>query len=89
MYSKLIKRTLNFDDHNVYHLYYGNHNADLGTAITFFPWPNHYKEGMVGDGQVGNKLHGTCRLRISWKNRLTQFNVAFEAHERLGNKFLI
>lgn len=86
---KLIKRTLNFDDHNVYHLYYGNHNADLGTAITFFPWPNHYKEGMVGDGQVGVTSYMVPVGSLDfWKNRLTQFNVAFEAHERLGNKFL-
>lgn len=86
---KLIKRTLNFDDQNVYHLYYGNHNADLGTAITFFPWPKHYKEGMVGDGQVGITSYmipvGSLHF---WKERLNQFKIEFTENMRLGHKFL-
>ncbi len=86
---KLIKRTLNFDDHNVYHLYYGNHNADLGTAITFFPWPNSYKEGMVGDGQVGITSYMIPQGSLQfWKDRFKTFKIDFTESTRLGDKFL-
>lgn len=86
---RLIKRTLNFDDHNVYHLYYGNHNADLGTAITFFPWPNNYKEGMVGDGQVSTTSYMIPEGSLDfWKNRFKAFGIEYRLITRLGQTFL-
>ena len=35
---RFVKRTVNFDDPSVYHLYYGNEVGAPGTAMTFFPW---------------------------------------------------
>ena len=49
---RLIKQTVNFDDPETYHLYFGNDIASPGTAITFFPWSGAY-QGVIGDGQVG------------------------------------
>lgn len=49
---KFVKRTVNFDDPGVYHLYFGDDDATPGTIITFFNWVNAY-EGRVGSGQVG------------------------------------
>lgn len=49
---KLVKKTVNFEDPNVYHLYYSNKNVDNGTIMTFFPWENA-KLGTKGSGQVG------------------------------------
>ena len=49
---KFVKRTVNFDDPGVYHLYVGDDDATPGTIITFFNWVNAH-EGRVGSGQVG------------------------------------
>ena len=35
---RFVKRTVNFDDPSVYHLYYGNETGAPGTAMAFFPW---------------------------------------------------
>lgn len=32
---RLIKQTVNFDDPNTYHLYFGNEQAEVGTTMTF------------------------------------------------------
>lgn len=34
---KLVKKTVNFEDENTYHLYFSNQNVDDGTIMTFFP----------------------------------------------------
>ncbi len=47
---RLVKQTLNFDDKNMYHLYYSNHDASSG-LITTFPM-NNTREGSIGAGQV-------------------------------------
>lgn len=49
---RLIKQTVNFDDTNTYHLYFGKPNEEPTWAITFFNWPNDAK-GEVGGGQIG------------------------------------
>lgn len=49
---KFVKKTVNFDDPNVYHLYFGDDDANPGTIITFFNWVDAY-DGRVGSGQVG------------------------------------
>ena len=35
----MVKKTINFDAPEVYHLYYGNENGSPGTIMTFFPYP--------------------------------------------------
>lgn len=49
---RLVKKTINFDRPEVYHLYFGNKTGEPGTVITFFPWANQLK-GRIGTGQVG------------------------------------
>ena len=49
---RLIKKTINFDRPEVYHLYFGNESGEPGTVITFFPWDKQLK-GRIGTGQVG------------------------------------
>lgn len=35
---RLVKKTVNFDDPSVYHLYYGDERGSPGSILTFFPW---------------------------------------------------
>ncbi|MCI4661925.1 MAG: ring-cleaving dioxygenase [Neomegalonema sp.] len=48
---RFIKKTVNFDDPTVYHLYFGDELGSPGTAMTFFPW-EHLPQGRIGTGQV-------------------------------------
>ncbi|MFW7401375.1 VOC family protein [Vagococcus fluvialis] len=74
---KFIKQTVNFDDPETYHLYYGNETADVGTTMTFFNWDNEAR-GRVGSGQVGRIAFRIPKGSMAyWNERLTGFNVNF------------
>lgn len=36
---RLVKRTINFDDPETYHFYFGDDIGNPGSLLTFFPWP--------------------------------------------------
>jgi len=44
---RLVKKTVNFDDPNSYHLYFGDQTGSPGTLLTFFAWPGTAK-GRIG-----------------------------------------
>lgn len=48
---RLVKKTINFDDPSVYHLYYGDYSGRPGTILTFFPW-DHLSQGYPDRGQA-------------------------------------
>src|SRR6478735_10817695 len=48
---RLVKLTVNFDDPETYHLYYGDDIGRPGTILTFFSWPG-YPQGRRGVGQA-------------------------------------
>ena len=47
-----VKKTVNFDAPQVYHLYYGNGAGTPGTVMTYFPFPGKPR-GAHGVGEVG------------------------------------
>jgi glyoxalase family protein len=50
---RLIKKTVNFDNHNVYHFYYGDERGTPGTIWTTFPYGGwNVPEGRHGEGQI-------------------------------------
>ena len=86
---RLVKQTVNYDDPFYYHLYYGNKNGDLGTLLTFFPWPIEKIEGQVGKGQVGVISLMVPKGSLDfWVNRLDKFKVGYGLLERFGNQVL-
>ena len=48
---RLVKLTVNFDDPQTYHFYYGDDIGRPGTILTFFPWQS-MPRGFRGTGQV-------------------------------------
>jgi catechol 2,3-dioxygenase-like lactoylglutathione lyase family enzyme len=48
---RLVKVTVNFDDPQSYHLYYGDELGRPGTIMTFFVWPGA-RRGRRGSGQA-------------------------------------
>jgi glyoxalase family protein len=50
---RLVKKTVNFDNHRVYHFYYGDADGTPGTLWTTFPYKGHgVPVGHKGAGQV-------------------------------------
>ena len=85
---RLIKKTINFDRPEVYHLYFGNETGDPGTVITFFPWAKQLK-GRIGTGQVGVTSYLIPKGTTSfWENRLGKFNIEFSSSIRFGEKYI-
>ncbi|MGN7476343.1 ring-cleaving dioxygenase [Solibacillus silvestris] len=85
---RIVKKTVNFDDPETYHLYFGNEGGEPGTIITFFPWPAAYK-GRVGDGQVGVTTYAVPVGAMNfWKKRLAKFDISYTENTRFGEIYL-
>ena len=81
---RLVKRTVNFDDPQTYHFYYGDETGTPGSILTFFPWPGA-RPGRVGAGQVAVIAFATVRGAVGfWVERLLQHGVPFEDPARGG-----
>ncbi|QNF29980.1 ring-cleaving dioxygenase [Metabacillus elymi] len=83
---RLVKKTINFDRPEVYHLYFGNETGQSGTVITFFPWAKQLK-GRIGTGQVGviSFIIPVGSINF-WEQRLQKFGIEFSSSERFGEK---
>lgn len=74
---RLVKKTVNFDDPQTYHLYFGNGEAQPGTIITFFPWSNG-SQGTIGSGQVGITSYAIPVGSLPfWEKRLSDKAVEY------------
>ncbi|MBP1991540.1 ring-cleaving dioxygenase [Paenibacillus eucommiae] len=85
---RLVKKTINFDAPEVYHLYFGNELGSPGTILTFFPWAGSRK-GRIGGGQVGITTYvvpaGTLPF---WEERLRSFQIPVTQTERFSESYL-
>ncbi|ULT55030.1 ring-cleaving dioxygenase [Neobacillus drentensis] len=85
---RLVKQTVNFDDPETYHLYFGNEGGKPGTIITFFPWAGA-RQGIIGDGQVGVTSYVVPKGSFKfWEQRLETFQIPFTKMERFGEQYL-
>lgn len=74
---RLVKKTVNFDAPEVYHLYFGNETGEPGTIMTFFPYKG-MPNGRKGNGQVTVTSFSVNEDSIDyWMKRLARFNVDF------------
>jgi glyoxalase family protein len=74
---RLVKRTVNFDDPQAYHLYFGDGVGHPGSLITFFPWPDAPR-GRVGPGQIAVTSLGVAPSALGfWIQRLLRHGVAY------------
>ncbi|HET8712896.1 MAG TPA: ring-cleaving dioxygenase, partial [Gemmatimonadales bacterium] len=85
---RLVKQTVNFDDPETYHLYYGDEAGRPGSIITFFPWPGA-QHGRQGLGQVTVTAFAAPLASLGhWDERLKRYGVATERTEVLGEDVL-
>jgi len=72
-----VKKTINFDAPDVYHLYYGNETGAPGTIMTFFPYPGLIK-GRHGKGQMTTTSFSAPDTSLDyWLKRLKKFNIKY------------
>jgi len=71
-----VKKTVNFDAPDVYHLYYGDEIGTPGTVMTYFPFP-HIARGRRGAGEVGETQFAVSPDSLPyWKERLEKAGSA-------------
>ena len=73
---RLVKRTVNFDDPGVHHLYYGDETGSPGTILTFFPYPGA-RAGRHGAGQAEEIAFAVPAGSLGfWQERLAGLGIA-------------
>jgi glyoxalase family protein len=78
---RLVKKTVNFDAPEVYHLYYGDERGTPGSILTFFEFPG------IARGRAGAGMIHLLRWRVGsadalpfWRERLTRDGVVLDDH---------
>lgn len=75
---RLVKVTVNFDDHALYHTYFGDWQGTPGSLLTFFPMPGALP-GRRGGGEAAVTQFATGRGMIgAWLDRLRAAGVEVE-----------
>jgi glyoxalase family protein len=84
-----VKKTVNFDAPDVYHLYYGDEHGTPGSVMTYFPFPN-IGRAHAGTGEVGTTVFSVPEGSIGfWKEHLTKANVdGLKEAQSFGSKRL-
>ena len=84
-----VKKTVNFDAPDVYHLYYADEAGTPGTVMTYFPFPNAAR-GRPGTGEVATTAFAVPPGALPfWQERLAAHDVAgLESADRFGEKRL-
>src|SRR5262249_32034717 len=75
---RLVKKTVNFDNHHVYHFYYGDERGTPGTIWTTFPYKGHgVRVGTKGAGQVTvTSFSVPTGALAEWRARLEDLAIA-------------
>jgi len=84
-----VKKTVNFDAPDVYHLYYGDEVGTPGSVMTYFPFPQ-IARGRPGTGEVGTTLFSVPEGSLGyWQERLAGLKIdGLKADEAFGEKRL-
>jgi glyoxalase family protein len=76
---RLVKKTVNFDNHDVYHFYYGTRRGEPGTIWTTFPYKARgVRVGAKGAGQIGTTSFSVPSASLpAWRRRFSDRGVAW------------
>jgi glyoxalase family protein len=88
---RLVKKTVNFDNHNVYHFYYGNERGTPDTLMTTFPYKGEgVPVGRHGAGQITATSFSVPGGSLDvWRRRLRESGYATrDEGERFGDEVL-
>jgi len=87
---RLVKKTVNFDAPDVYHLYYGDETGTPGSILTFFEFPGA-RPGRAGAGMVHRILWriGSDAALAFWRERLGIDGTVFADPEGLEHELVV
>ncbi|MEM6377728.1 MAG: ring-cleaving dioxygenase [Bacteroidota bacterium] len=86
---RLVKKTINFDAPDVYHLYYGDETGAPGSIMTFFPFRN-MTPGSQGHGQTKATTFSIPTGSVDyWLKRFEKFEVKHKAPVQRFNETVI
>lgn len=87
---RLVKKTVNFDDPERYHFYFGNETGEPGTIITFFPWGENVRKGLRGVHQITEVgLSVPAGSLEFWKDRADQYKLIYNnISKKFGERYL-
>ncbi len=87
--QRLVKRTVNFDAPDTYHLYYGDWFGSPGTIMTYFPFVD------AGPGRAGSGMASSVAFAVpqggldAWIDHFALAAMDFEGpQERFGERFI-
>lgn len=88
--QRLVKKTVNFDDPNAYHLYYGDKIGTPGTILTFFYWAG-IPEGTRGVGEVSSLSYLIRKESFDfWKERANARDITISENKNsFGEELLV
>lgn len=88
--QRLVKKTVNFDAPDTYHLYYGNAAGDPGTILTFFPFADA-GPGRAGPGMAAAYAYAVPKGRLDdWMLRLAENAIDFQGPlDRFGQRVIV
>lgn len=88
--QRLVKKTVNFDAPDTYHLYYGNQQAEPGSILTFFPFVNA-GPGRIGPGMASAVAYAVPKGGLNaWMSVLAEAAVDFDGPlERFGEQMIV
>ena len=86
---RFVKQTVNHDDPETYHFYFGDQEGTPGTNITFFPWTDRGRQGKFGAGQTQNTAYLIHPDSVEyWVDRLESADVDIDQTERFDDMVL-
>jgi glyoxalase family protein len=89
---RLVKKTVNFDNHHVYHFYYGDERGTPGTIWTTFPYHGRgVRIGTKGAGQITVTSFSVPPASLEfWTRRLMDRGLAVRpAEPRFGEESIL
>jgi glyoxalase family protein len=86
---RFIKKSINQDVPDTYHIYFGDNMGTPGTAMTFFGWPS-WPERKAGSGQVTTVSFAVPQLALDfWTDRLRKHGLKVSRASRFGTDVIV
>jgi glyoxalase family protein len=86
---RFVKKSINQDMPDTYHIYFGDYVGSPGTAMTFFGWPSWPKR-RAGSGQVTTVAFSIPQKALDfWTSRLRKLGVPSSAKTRFDADAII
>lgn len=76
--TRLVKKTVNFDDPGTYHFYFGDEIGTPGSILTFFPWEGIQK-GRTGPGMATEIGYSVPAGSLDfWQQRFNDLKIPYQ-----------